>query len=146
MKLIKMLLSNLLALVAAAIITYIIGTIISSIFVLQRLSVEASFGDYLSNIWFDVTHLQLYFMIILIGFLIAFPIAAVIRKFLPKIAKFGYPIAGATAIGAALGLMYVQFETIPISGANSLFGYIAQLITGAFGGAIFGRLKQRFKA
>ena len=141
----KKLLRNLLALIIAAITTYIIGAVISSIFVLKALPAKIPFGTYVSTALSDITNLKLYLVIILIGFLIAFPIAAALRKALrktlPKLAKIGYPLAGAAAIGAALGLMYLQFETVPISGANNAFGFIMQLVTGALGGAIFAKLQ-----
>ena len=137
----KKLLRNLYALIYAAITAYIIGAVISSIFVLKALPAKIPFGTYVSTALSDITNLKLYLVIILIGFSIAFPIAAVLRKTLPKLAKIGYPLAGAAAIGAALGLMYLQFETVPISGANNAFGFIMQLVTGALGGAIFANLQ-----
>ena len=137
----KKLLRNLYALIYAAITAYIIGAVISSIFVLKALPAKIQFGTYVSTALSDITNLKLYLVIILIGFSIAFPIAAALRKALPKLAKIGYPLAGAAAIGAALGLMYLQFETVPISGANNAFGFIMQLVTGALGGAIFANLQ-----
>ena len=137
----KKLLRNLLALIIAAITAYVIGAVISSIFVLKALPAKIPFGTYVSTALSDITNLKLYLVIILIGFSIAFPIAAALRKALPKLAKIGYPLAGAAAIGAALGLMYLQFETVPISGANNAFGFIMQLVTGALGGAIFANLQ-----
>jgi len=136
---------NAAALLMAAVISYVIGTTVSSIFVLRALPTKIPFGTYAETAWFDITHLVLYFMVVLIGFLVAFPIAAWLRKILPKLAKIGYPLAGAVAIGTALGLMYTQFETIPISGATSPLGFIAQLIAGAFGGWVFGKLQSPLK-
>lgn len=142
MTIIKTSLRNAAALLIAALISYIIGAILSSIFVLNALPVNVAFAQYISTAWFDIVHLQLYLVVILIGFTIAFPIAAALRKPLSKIAALAYPLAGATAIGVALGLMYLQFETVPISGARSAFGFIAQLIAGALGGAVFAKLQK----
>ena len=139
MNIFKTSLRNVLALIFAATISYVLGAAISSIFVLQALPIPIPIEKYISMAWFDILHLQLYFMIILIGFTVAFPIAAALRKPLAKIAALGFPLAGAAAIGTALGLMYLQFDTVPISGARSALGFIAQLMTGAIGGLIFGK-------
>jgi len=139
------LMRNILALFVAALISYIIGTALSTIFVLRAIPADIPLGTYASTIFGDLKGQKAYFAVIMIGFIVAFPIAAILRKYLTKIAKLGYPLAGAVAIGTALGLMYLKYETVPFSGARSTLGFIAQLITGAIGGAVFARLQKPLK-
>ncbi len=77
--------------------------------------------------------------IVAIGFAIAFLIAAKLYRFAPPVA---YPLAGAVAIAAALGLMKLQFSMTPIAGARNTEGLALMVLTGAIGGLIFARLKK----
>lgn len=130
---------SVLAIIPAAVVAYILGAITSSQFVINAYNVPVSFSERLSSAIFDVKGTTLYFMIILIGFVIAFAIAAVLKRVLPRLSGIAYPLAGAVAIGTALGLMYVQFETVPISGARSTAGFVAQMICGALGGWVYAK-------
>ncbi len=138
-------LRNSLALFIAALVTYIIGTALSTIFVLRAIPAEIPLGTYISTAITDIKGQTLYLLVILLGFMIAFPIAAILRKFLTKVAKIGYPLAGAVAIAVALGLMYLKYETVPISGARSTLGFAAQIFTGMVGGIIFAILQKALK-
>ncbi|MEP1230867.1 MAG: hypothetical protein ABJG88_09350 [Litorimonas sp.] len=131
---------NLLSLFFAAVITYIIGTIIGTILEFRSIPAKIPLANYIETIAFNIKGQPLYLVVISIGFSIAFPIAAKLRKSFKNIAAIGYPLAGATAIGIALGLMYLQFETVPISGGRSAFGFIMQLIAGSLGGFTFSKL------
>ena len=140
---------NCIALLISALITYGLGSAASTIFVLRALPVKIPVSTYLETMLSDVKGLTLYLLIILLSFIIAFPIAAIIRRniraSLPRLASYGYPLAGATAIGTALGLMYYQFGSVPISGANNALGFIVQLLIGACGGFIFRALHKPLK-
>ncbi len=129
--------------IAAILTAYLIGTILNAQFVIAAHNVPVSLADRWNMTAFDVSNMLLYLMVIGIGFLIAFLIAAVLKRFLPMLAAIAYPLAGAVAIGAALGLMYIQFQTVPISGARSGFGFFAQMLAGAVGGWVFGQIIAR---
>ena len=131
---------NIFALIFSALSSYALGTIIGTILEFRSIPVKIPMTTYIETIIFNLKGQPLYLVVILIGFIIAFPIAALLRKFLKRLAPIGYPLAGLAAIGTALGLMYLQFETVPISGARSGLGLAAQLITGAIGGFIFAKL------
>lgn len=77
--------------------------------------------------------------IVALGFAIAFFIASKLYRFAPPLA---YPLAGAVAIAAALGLMKLQFSMSPIAGARTTEGLVLMILTGAIGGIIFARLKK----
>jgi len=130
----------LLGLLAGGLTAYILGSILNSQFVMNAHPVDVGFGDRFNMTMFDISNMGLYLAIILAAFLIAFIIAAVLKRFLPKLSSIAYPIAGAAAIGTALGLMYIIFQTVPISGARSTLGFVSQMIAGGFGGWVFSKI------
>ncbi|MEO0440246.1 MAG: hypothetical protein AAF067_05155 [Pseudomonadota bacterium] len=132
-----------LGLLAGAIVTYVLGTALNSQFVMNAHGVPVSWGDRLNMTLFDISNMLAYLAVIAVSFLIAFLIAKVIKRFLPNMADVAYPIAGAAAMGAALGLMYIVFQTVPISGARSLAGFVAQMAAGGVGGWVFGKVASR---
>ena len=129
-----------LGLIAAALATYIIGTALNSQFVIGMHDISVSIGDRFNMTLFDISNMVAYLVIVAIALLIGFLIATILKRFLPNLAKVAYPIAGATAIAVALGAMYIMFQTIPISGARSTMGFLAQMFAGAIGGWVFARI------
>ncbi len=134
------------ALLVGALGTYVVGVIANAQFVIGAHNVPVSFTDRLSMTAFDVSNMWLYYAIIVIALLLGFGIAAAVKRFLPSLAGVAYPAAGAAALGMVLGLMYMQFQTIPISGARGTFGFASQVIAGGIGGWIFARLLGSTKA
>ncbi len=128
------------ALPVAALGTYILAVVVNSQFVMNAHNVPISLGDRLNMTAFDVSNMGLYFVIILIALLLGFLIAALVKRLLPGLSRFAYPVAGAAAIAATLGAMYLVFQTVPISGARSTLGFLSQVIAGGFGGWIFAKL------
>jgi len=133
----------LMGLLAGGVAAYLLGSILNSQFVINAHSVPVSFGDRFNMTMFDISNMVLYLAIILVAFAIAFLIAALLKRFLPKLSGIAYPIAGAAGIGVALGLMYIMFQTVPISGARSAFGFLSQMLAGAVGGWVFGKILTR---
>ena len=78
-----------------------------------------------------------------VAFLIAFPVAALVTRFLPMLRTVGYLLAGATAMAVALGLMQVVLGMMPVAGARTLGGLIAQAGAGALGGYVFAQMTRR---
>jgi len=128
---------------AGGISAYILGTALNTQFVLAGHNVPVSFGDRLNMTMFDISNMLLYLAMILVGFLIAFGIAALLKRQLPKLSAAAYPIAGAAALGVILGAMYLTFQTVPISGARSTFGFLSQMLAGGVGGWVFARILDR---
>ncbi len=127
-------------LLGGAIAAYVVAVALNTQFVIGGHGVPVSFGDRLNMTAFDISNMPLYLVIILMGFLIAFGIAALLKRFLPGLSAIAYPIAGAAALGAILGLMYIMFQTVPISGARSTFGFLSQMLAGGIGGWVFARI------
>ncbi|GAB5488127.1 MAG: hypothetical protein Pars2KO_16970 [Parasphingorhabdus sp.] len=132
-------------LLGGAVAAYILANLFNSQFVINAHNVPVSFSDRLNMTMFDLSNMYLYLVIILVSFLIAFGIAGLLKRFLPKLSTVAYPIAGAAAIATALGLMYLTFQTVPISGARSTLGFLSQVVAGGFGGWVYGRILLRRK-
>lgn len=133
-------------LLGGAVAAYILANIFNSQFVINAHNVPVSFADRFNMTMFDLSNMYLYLVIILVSFLIAFGIAALLKRFLPKLSAVAYPIAGAAAIATALGLMYMTFQTVPISGARSMLGFLSQVLAGGFGGWVYGKILLRSKS
>ncbi len=131
------------ALLLAAVGTYVLAVIANAQFVIAAHNVPVSFDDRMNMTAFDVSNMWLYLVIILIALLIGFLIASALKRMLPRLSRIAFPIAGAAAIGATLGLMYWQFQTVPISGARSALGFFSQVVAGAAGGWIFAKFTNR---
>ena len=78
-----------------------------------------------------------------VAFLIAFPVAALIIRFLPALRTLGYLLAGGAAMAVALGLMETVLGMMPVAGARTLGGLIAQAAAGALGGYVFAQMTRR---
>ena len=129
-------------LIAAALTTYVIGTALNAQFVIGAHGVPVSLGDRFNMTAFDISNMVLYLGIITVALSLGFLIASILKRFLPSLASIAYPLAGAAAIGAALGLMYMQFQTVPVSGARGLFGFLAQMLAGGLGGWVFAKVSK----
>lgn len=68
---------------------------------------------------------------------LGFALAAFLRPRLPALADIAYPLAGAAAVATALGLMGLQFETVPLAGARGALGFAILCAAGALGGLVF---------
>lgn len=134
------------AFLAGVIATYIIGTAVNSQFVMGAYDVDISLSERFNMTMFDISNMLAYMAVIAAALLIGFGVAAIVKRFVPKLARIAYPVAGAAALALTLGLMYVIFQTIPISGARSLAGYLAQVVAGGIGGYVFAKLLTRMKA
>ena len=111
---------------------------------LTGLGVEVPVGVRIATTARDIVGLApSYGAIIAIGFLIAFAIAAVVRRYTTVLSPLAFPIAGAVAIAAALVLMNLAFPGTPLAGARSTVGIAAQVIAGAMGGWAFAQLARR---
>ena len=130
---------------AAALTTYLVGTALNTQFVIGGHNVPVGLGDRLNMTAFDISNMLLYLVVIIIGFALAFTLAGLLKRALPSLARIAYPVAGAVAIGAALGLMYLNFQTVPISGARGTLGFLAQMLAGALGGLLFYEMTTRSK-
>jgi hypothetical protein len=142
----------LLAYLAAGAAGYVVAILFATsanLINLAEIGARISAGDAIRTFLFDLWgmtprfELARYGNVMLIGFAIAFPVAAVIRwmvargpKALRRVKPWLYPLAGAVSVGTGLTIMFQQYEVTAVAGARGL-GFWAQCLAGAFAGWIF---------
>ncbi len=131
-----------------AVIVAVVGvSIIHSLFVqgnLAGLGVAMPLGLRLETILKDFSGLALPLGAVIaaaLGF--GFLIASFLKRRLIALAWIAYPLAGATAVGAALLLMKAAMDITPIAGARTTPGLLLMAAAGALGGLIFARLRPK---
>lgn len=131
---------------AGGLAAYILAALTSQGVVLAglvQLGLDIPIGDWIGSMVHAVLNMVFYLIVILLGFAIAFAVARQIKKVLPSLAAYAYPIAGAVAIGTALGLMFLRFGVFPILGAQETYGLVLQILSGVVGGYVFERLRPK---
>lgn len=142
----------LLAYLAAAAIGYVIAILFattSNLINLADIGARIGMADavrtYLFDLWGMTPGLELarYGNVMLLGFAIAFPVAALLRAALMRLrgsarrlAPIIYPLAGAVALGTGLTIMFQQYEVTAVAGARG-WGFWAQCLAGAGAGYVF---------
>ena len=137
-------LRRIVALVAAIAATAVLGCLASTHFVLfglTELGARISFADRLYAYGHDVAGMApLFGSLVTVGFLIAFPVAALIVRFLPRLRTWGYAAAGAAAILVILLSMEMTLAAMPVAGARTPLGLAVQGFAGAVGGLVFAQI------
>jgi len=127
------------------IVLTVLGSAASTHFVLQGLTdlgVDIPLSDRVSMTLQDIVGIApLYGAIFGLGLIVAFTMAIFVTRLAPSLRWLVYLVAGGTAIGAALTILVITFDGImPISGARTTGGFIAQVVVGALAGYLFARL------
>lgn len=134
---------------AAVAVAAALGTLASTHFVLQELAglgAQIGFGERALAHWHDMQGMApLFAGIVGAGFLVAFPVASVMLRWLPSWRAAAYPLAGAAAMVVALLLMQWVLGVMPIAGARGALGLLAQAVAGALGGFVFAALGARWQ-
>jgi hypothetical protein len=86
-----------------------------------------------------------YGLYILFGFAIAFPVAALLRRWLGVSRLVIYPLAGAACLAAILCVISLNFfyNMTFLEGTRGVSGYLSQLLSGICGGAAFALIAAR---
>ncbi len=150
----RILFAYLLAALAGYVVAIVFATT-ANLLNLHEIGADIGAGDALRTYAFDLWgmtprfELTRYGTVMLIGFAIAFPVAALLRHLalranpaVARVAPWLYPLAGATAIGTGLTIMYMQYEVTAVAGARGA-GFWAQCLAGALAGLVFQRLLLR---
>ena len=140
---------------AAVVLTTVLACAFSGHLVLWALSedlgVAIGAGRWLATLAKDVVGMApFYGGVIAVAFLIAFPVAALIVKWLrlrgvasPRLSHVGFTAAGAVAMLAMLLILRGLLEVTPVAGARTAVGLAAQALAGAAGGLLFAWLRNR---
>ena len=129
----------------AAIIAFLFASIFHTQFVLHELTkvgVEIDMTTRLSGTFDDLMGLAPgYGPIIAIALLLGFLIMTAVKRFIPSLGYWAYPLAGILAIGTAHLAMHPIFNVTLIAGARSTMGIVFQCIAGFVGGYVFMRFR-----
>jgi hypothetical protein len=121
---------------------------------LAQIGADIGFSDalrtYLFDLWGMTPRFELarYGNVMLIGFAIAFPVAALLRWAVSRAANLRgivpllYPLAGAVALGTGLSIMFQKYEVSAVAGARGV-GFWAQCVAGGMAGWVFQRVIAR---
>lgn len=142
------------AYLAAVLMAASAGTMASTHFVLAaliELGAEIPLSLRIETIFHDLNNMgPLYAALMAVGYLVAFPAAGLVSRYMPKIRLLVFAVAGAVSIHTIMWLiknLYLHganplFGLNPISGAREPEGYAAQLVAGAIGGLVFALIKR----
>ncbi len=130
------------AVFSAALLTVMLITPISSIsnlFWLASVDMPVTIFSSLEVILFDFQRLGIaLYVVVIVGFSIAFSVAGLISRFFQFGGKYLYSIAGAFAIGMALFLMVeLLFQTELLGGNRTILGKSLHLVAGFLGGYFY---------
>jgi len=141
------------AYLVAVIVTYVTSSISQSLSVLAalvRAGAEIGPKDWLRTVVHDLYGFTFsgyvpQALVVMAGFVIAMPTAAIIHRFFKLPRWFLYPLAGATAMATILYIVKLNFYGSPLfPGTRGWSGFGLYLLTGALGGVVFSVLsKQR---
>ena len=130
------------AVFSAALLTVMLITPVSSIsnlIWLASVDMPVTIFSSLEVILFDFQRLGIgLYVVVIVGFSIAFSVAGLISRFSKFGGKYLYSIAGAFAIGMALFLMVeLLFQTELLGGNRTIIGKILHLVAGFLGGYFY---------
>lgn len=135
-----------LSFLTAAALTYTVSSGLQTLFTLAALetagaTIPASL--WLQTLWHDLygrTFLGAFPLsgLIFIGFLVAFPTAALIAKYVGLPCRLLYPLAGATAMATLhYGAAHTLYDLNLMVGTRGFWGFSAFVMSGALGGMTF---------
>ena len=128
----------------AVLVAVLLGSIIQSGFNLAAvtgLGVELALGDVLGTIGHDLVRFTpTYALLIAIAFLIAWPVAAGLQRFLPGQRTLLFSLAGFSAVWVTIAIMNRALPITAIAATRELGGTLALAVAGALAGWAYARL------
>jgi len=132
------------ALAAGVLATYILAAAASTQMILGELAalgLPVSFGDRTAATLHDWTGMAMaYLPLIGASLLIAFPLAALILRYVGLPRTLGYALAGAAALWALHLIMIATFGLHPLPATRTALGLALQAAAGLVGGYVFARI------
>ena len=138
---------TLLAWAACVLATYVLASLFQTGFVLAGLhsaGAQLPVAIILRTALYDLYGLAFnalfvsYLLLIAVGFVIALPVAALLKKWTRARALVIYPLAGAVLMGTMLLLAKIVFYGLTLyAGTRGPAGLVCQMLAGAAGGTVF---------
>lgn len=128
---------------AAVLATYVVATVLASNSALSSISalgLPIRFGQRISVIAHDLAGMATSLLpLIVIGFLVAFLVTALLTRWWPNIRVVLYVISGALAVIGIHTALNLAFDITPVAAARTTGGLLMQGVAGAAGGYLFAR-------
>ena len=129
------------AFLAAVLVTYVVAATAATQSVMGRLSdlgAPVTMAVRAESTWHDLLGMATsYLPILAVALLIAFPVAALVVRFMPGWRAVGYPLAGAVAVLAVHIILEQLLMITPVAATRTLAGLGVQVLCGALGGWVF---------
>lgn len=129
------------AYLAAVAVTYVTASIAHTQSVMGRLldmDVPVTLGDRLHATVHDVVGMAASFLPLLaLALAIAFPVAGLAIRRLPRWRPVGYSVAGGVAVLVLHLTLSLVFQITPVAGARTTLGLTVQALCGGLGGWVF---------
>ena len=129
------------AFVCAVLVTYLAGSALSTQMILHEVSsfgVPVDFGTRIGATAHDIAGLAVtYLPIIAIALIVAYPVTALMLRFVPGPRALAYAIGGAAALFALHSLMFAVLGMHPLPATRTTLGMLLQVVAGAVGGVAF---------
>ncbi len=134
-------LRTLCAYLGAVITAYATATIAHTQWVLwslSRMGAPVGLDDRLAATGHDLVGMATsYLPIIAVGLAIAFPVAGLLARSLPRLRWLAYPLGGGVALLAIHVILYQLLAVTPIASARTMLGLTVQALCGVLGGWVF---------
>ena len=134
------------AFACAVLITYLVGSALSTQAILQEVAsfgVPVDFATRITATLHDVAGLAAtYLPIIAVALAVAYPTTALVLRFVPGPRALAYAIGGAAALFALHSLMFAVLGMHPLPATRTGLGMALQAAAGAIGGWTFARIAQ----
>lgn len=128
----------------AVLLSYVIASVVSTQLILANLEgmgVEVSSTVRLDATFHDLLGLtSSYLVLILVAFLVGFPVAARLTKMMPSHRALLYALAGFVALVALHLIMKAVLGLSGVAATRTTIGLLAQGFAGAAGGYLYSRL------
>lgn len=125
----------------AVVSAYVLASLLATQLVLwdvAAMGVPVNLADRLHASSHDLVGLAPTFGALLaIGFLIAFPVAGGIIRWLPGLRVLGFTLAGAVAMLVLLSALQILLGVMPLAAARTWTGTCLMVLAGAMGGRVF---------
>ena len=135
------------AFMAGVAATYIAAAIASTQMILHEVAAlgpTVNFGDRAAATLHDLAGMAIaYLPLIGASLLIAFPVAALLLRYVPLPRALGYALAGGAALWALHLIMIGLLGMHPLPATRSALGLSLQAGAGLFGGYVFARFARR---
>ena len=129
------------AFVCAVLVTYLAGSALSTQMILHEVSsfgVPVDFATRIGATLHDLAGLAAaYLPIVAVALVVAYPVTALVLRFVPGPRVLAYAIGGAAALFALHSLMFALLGMHPLPATRTGLGMALQAVAGGIGGCAF---------